>query len=207
MHQCFDTRNDRIRTETVVQSILNDHIRGGWYPTYQQWKDVCDAEIEAIFVKVSRCVSNTDQQACAVLPLDVSEPLTLEEARHYCSAALMADFALCQDAGECPPRDAFVRVDLAWLGQYTPTAHRLAQYGMGVVSGSISNRSTEGELLARARRWKDANPHPPPPNALLGPPLQQPVYPPIGPVPGTNLEWVELPEPRGGDLQTEPRYQ
>ncbi|EKD01170.1 hypothetical protein A1Q2_04493 [Trichosporon asahii var. asahii CBS 8904] len=111
--------------------------------------------------------------------------------KRYCSAALIAGFRLRIDAGTYPPPEAFVRVDVGFLGDYMPTADRLAQYGMGIITGSVSAKATEGELLARAGRWAAAHPGPLPPNPLLSGPLPQPVYPPLGPIPDTNLEVTE----------------
>lgn len=164
------------------------------YPSYELWKCICNSAIEGVFKKV--CIFLIDNlltcKACAVLPPRVSETLTLEEAKHYCSAALIAGFRLRIDAGTYPPPEAFVRVDVGFLGDYMPTADRLAQYGMGIITGSVSAKATEGELLARAGRWAAAHPGPLPPNPLLSGPLPEPVYPPLGPIPDTNLEWVSL---------------
>lgn len=149
------------------------------------------------------CQASTDAQACAVLPPSVAGTVDLESARHYCIAALLAGFRMYADAQQPPPVASVIRVNRSFLGEYEPTSERLAGYGMGVITGSVSCSASEGELLARARRWEDEHPFRPVANPLQHPVAEPctPASPQIGPVPGTNLRWVAIPRRAPPDEQ------
>ncbi|KLT38648.1 hypothetical protein CC85DRAFT_289333 [Cutaneotrichosporon oleaginosum] len=187
MLECLDA----LRLKHVAEAMRIGRPSFSPHVTIDTWYAECRAEAARI-VNIAR----------SVVPAKAWRSLVSEDdAIKVCLDVACVSFQGIHDClGQPTPAMTASHLRPAtFLGKYDATADRLAEYGVGVIEGSISPASyDEDALLEEAAQW--ASKHPLPyswPNPLRGPPKYRglnapPTRPPLHP----ELRWVDVPSRR-----------